>query len=122
MPDQHDIFGPRGIDQRRHIVHKMRQGVVCYLRRPGGAPVSALIDSPDAIAHSRQHRYLVPPGDGVLRKAVQAERQPYSGALLQHLEAQPVGLGAGIDLLINGDRNDGETRELFASDVMPHLA
>ena len=34
-------------------------------------------------------RYLVPPGDGVLRKAVQAERQPYSGALLQHLEAQP---------------------------------
>ena len=43
-------------------------------------------------AHSRQHRYLVPPGDGVLRKAVQAERQPYSGALLQHLEAQPVGL------------------------------
>src|SRR5262249_9219391 len=43
------------------------------------------------IAHSRQHRYLVPPGDGVLRKAVQAERQPYSGALLQHLEAQPVG-------------------------------
>ena len=30
--------------------------------------------------------------------------------------------GAGIDLLINGDRNDGETRELFASDVMPHFA
>ena len=39
-----------------------------------------------------RRRYLVPPGDGVLRKAVQAERQPYSGALLQHLEAQPVGL------------------------------
>src|SRR5215813_7914077 len=51
-----------------------------------------------------RRRYLVPPGDGVLRKAVQAERQPYSGgllrcltpvpysgALLQHLEAQPVG-------------------------------
>ena len=43
----------------------------------------------------------------MLRKAVQAERQPYSGALLQHLEAQPIqhiGLirqyrGAGIDLL-----------------------
>ena len=77
----------------------------------------------------------------MLRKAVQAERQPYSGALLQHLEAQPVGLnelvcisgiqhidlirqyrGAGIDLLINGDRNDGETRVLFASDVMLHFA
>jgi F420-dependent oxidoreductase-like protein len=29
---------------------------------------------------------------------------------------------AGIDLLINGDRNDEEARELFASDVMPHLA
>jgi len=28
----------------------------------------------------------------VLRKAVQAERQPVSGALLQHLEAQHVGL------------------------------
>src|SRR5215813_1601438 len=39
-----------------------------------------------------RRRYLVSPGDGVLRKAVQAERQPYSGALLQHLEAQPVGL------------------------------
>src|SRR5215467_9398179 len=39
-----------------------------------------------------RRRYLVPPGDGVLRKAVHAERQPYSGALLQHLEAQPVGL------------------------------
>src|SRR5262252_9494946 len=38
-----------------------------------------------------RRRYLVPPGDGVLRKAVQVERQPYSGALLQHLEAQPVG-------------------------------
>src|SRR5215472_13181864 len=92
MPDQHDIFGARGIDQRRHIVHKMRQGVVCYLRWPGGASVSALIDGPDAIAHSSQHRYLVPPRDGVLWKAVQAERQPVSGPLLQHLEAQPVGL------------------------------
>jgi len=28
---------------------------------------------------------------------------------------------AGIDLLINGDRNDVETCELFASDVMPHF-
>jgi hypothetical protein len=29
---------------------------------------------------------------------------------------------AGIDLLINADRrNDVETRELFASDVMPHF-
>jgi F420-dependent oxidoreductase-like protein len=29
---------------------------------------------------------------------------------------------AGIDLLINGDRNDAESRELFASEVMPHFA
>src|SRR6266566_3672788 len=30
---------------------------------------------------------------------------------------------AGIDLLINADRrNDAESRELFASDVMPHFA
>jgi F420-dependent oxidoreductase-like protein len=29
---------------------------------------------------------------------------------------------AGIDLLINGDRNDAESRELFVSDVMPHFA
>lgn len=28
---------------------------------------------------------------------------------------------AGIELLINGDRNDAETCELFASDVMPHF-
>ena len=68
----------------------MRQGEVCYLRRPGGAPVSALIDGPDAIAHSRQHRYLVPPGDGVLRKAVQAERQPYSGACSSTSKRSPL--------------------------------
>jgi hypothetical protein len=30
---------------------------------------------------------------------------------------------AGVELLINSDqRNDVETRELFASDVMPHFA
>lgn len=30
---------------------------------------------------------------------------------------------AGVDLLINSDlRNDAETRDLFASDVMPHFA
>jgi alkanesulfonate monooxygenase SsuD/methylene tetrahydromethanopterin reductase-like flavin-dependent oxidoreductase (luciferase family) len=29
---------------------------------------------------------------------------------------------AGIELLINGDRNDEETPELFVSDVMPHFA
>ena len=29
---------------------------------------------------------------------------------------------AGIDLLINGDRNDTESRELLVSDVMPHFA
>jgi len=28
---------------------------------------------------------------------------------------------AGVELLINGDRNDVETRELFVSDVMPHF-
>jgi hypothetical protein len=29
---------------------------------------------------------------------------------------------AGIELLINGDRNDEETRKIFVSDVMPHFA
>jgi hypothetical protein len=29
---------------------------------------------------------------------------------------------AGIEPLINGDRRDEETRELFVSDVMPHFA
>lgn len=29
---------------------------------------------------------------------------------------------AGVELLINSERNDEETRELFASDVMPHFA
>jgi hypothetical protein len=43
--------------------------IVSDLRGPAGAPVSPLIDRPDAIAHSCRHRYLVPPGDGVLRKA-----------------------------------------------------
>src|SRR6516164_7856342 len=69
MPNQHDTLGACGINQRRHIVRKMRQSIVSDLRGPGGAPVSALIDRPDAIAHSCRYRYLVPPGDGVLRKA-----------------------------------------------------
>src|SRR5215831_2992872 len=38
---------------------------------------------------------------------------------IQHIDLIRQYRGAGIDLLINGDRNDGETRELFASDVMP---
>src|SRR5215468_5502284 len=59
-----------------------------FSRGSRSQPAALVSDQP----HSRRHRYLVPPGDGVLRKAVQAERQPYSGALLQHLEAQPVGL------------------------------
>jgi alkanesulfonate monooxygenase SsuD/methylene tetrahydromethanopterin reductase-like flavin-dependent oxidoreductase (luciferase family) len=29
---------------------------------------------------------------------------------------------AGVESVINGERNDIETRELFASDVMPHFA
>jgi hypothetical protein len=29
---------------------------------------------------------------------------------------------AGVGLLIHGDRNDEETRELFVSDVMPYFA
>jgi hypothetical protein len=29
---------------------------------------------------------------------------------------------AGIELLIIGDRNDEESRELFVSDIMPHFA
>jgi alkanesulfonate monooxygenase SsuD/methylene tetrahydromethanopterin reductase-like flavin-dependent oxidoreductase (luciferase family) len=29
---------------------------------------------------------------------------------------------ADIELLINSDRNDEETRELFVSDIMPHFA
>src|SRR6516162_801628 len=41
---------------------------------------------------------------------------------IQHIDLIRQSRGAGIDLLINGERNDGETRELFASDVMPHFA
>ena len=41
---------------------------------------------------------------------------------IQHIDLIRQYRGAGIDLLINGDRNDVETRVLFASDVMPHLA
>src|SRR5215470_11871807 len=41
---------------------------------------------------------------------------------IQHIDLIRQYRGAGIDLLINGDRNDEETRELFASDVMLHFA
>ena len=41
---------------------------------------------------------------------------------IQHIDLIRQYRGAGIDLLINGDRNDAETRVLFASDVMLHFA
>ena len=67
----------------------------------------------------------------MLRKAVQAERQPYPGAPCSSTSKRSPLASTNlvcisgiqhIDLLINGDRNDGETRELFASDVMLHFA
>src|SRR6516225_5667722 len=58
-PSQHNALGVCGVNQRHHVVQKMRQSVVCDLCRPDGAPVSALINGPDAIAHSREHWYLV---------------------------------------------------------------
>jgi len=41
---------------------------------------------------------------------------------IQHIDLIRQYRGAGIDLLINGDRNDVETRVLFASDVILHFA
>src|SRR5215831_16753275 len=77
------------------------------------------VHGPDAIAPSRQHRYLVPPGDGVLRKAVQesanltpvpcsstSKRSPLASTNLvcisgiQHIDLIRQYRGAGIDRLI----------------------
>src|SRR5215471_15281196 len=55
-----------------------------------------------------RRRYLVPPGDGVLRKAVQAERQPYSGALLQHLE------GCHAPICLTADAERPPTEEIMS--------
>src|ERR1700747_726931 len=92
MPNQHNALGVCGVNQRHHVVQKMRQSVVCDLCRPGGAPVSALINGPDAIAHSREHWYLVPPRDCVLRKSMQAKRQPVSDTLFSTSKRSPLAL------------------------------
>src|SRR6516165_4269405 len=115
MPNQHDTLGACGINQRRHIVHKMRQSIVSDLRGPGGAPVSALIDRPDAIAHSCRYRYLVPPGDGVLGKACRQSANclrcpppaPRSATCKVGQEPMVRGLSAGAEWI----RTSGSARE-----------
>src|SRR5215467_8629574 len=92
-------------------------------------------------AHSRQHRIWcrqemacsgkpcrqsanltpVPCSSTSKRSPLASTNSAYISGI-QHIDLIRQYRGAGVDLLINGDRNDGETRVLFASDVMPHFA
>ena len=57
------------------------------------------------------------------RLAVRGPLRGFVGTVAEAIDLIGQYQDAGVDLLINADRpSDGETRELFVSDVMPHFA
>src|SRR5690606_9730517 len=63
----------------------------------------AQVRRPRAVAEASEQRQLMSPRDGELGEAVQAEHEPVALALLEHVEADPVGAhldgsahGAGV--------------------------
>ena len=62
------------------------------------------------------------PFEAVKAQALWAEDRGFVGTVSEAIDLIGRYQDAGIDLLITGDRNDVESRELFASDVMPHFA
>ena len=91
----------------------------------------------DVLAMSDARRgFLISSADEAPRVVVLVDRRPSMSieaspmrrldkpnALLTAIDLIGQYQDAGVDLLINADRrNDGETRELFVSDVMPHFA
>jgi len=70
-----------------------------------------LARDPDAVAAKRE------------RLAARGPLRGFVGTVSEAIDLIGQYQDAGVDLLINADRrNDAETRELFASDVMPHFA
>jgi F420-dependent oxidoreductase-like protein len=81
----------------------------------------------DTIEKTRIQPWLLARDAGALparraRLAARGALRGFVGTVSEAVDLVGQYQDAGIDLLINADRNDAETRELFASDVMPHFA
>ena len=74
MADERDPLCAAGVEQRSDVFHQTVDTVVRDRARFGlGLPVAAEVGGPDAVAHIRQERDLMPPREPALREAVQAE-------------------------------------------------
>jgi len=81
----------------------------------------------DTIEETHARGWLLARNDAALaakreRLAARGPSRAFFGTVSEAIDLIGQYQDAGIDLLINGDRNDEEARELFASDVMPHFA
>ena len=80
VSDEQSFFGIGGLDQRGDVFDQGFGAVGGnFLGRIGGA-VTSEIRRPDAVTDSGEQRHLVPPGNRVLGKTVQAEREAIARA------------------------------------------
>jgi F420-dependent oxidoreductase-like protein len=80
----------------------------------------------DTIEKTHIRSWLIARNDASV--AVKRERMPtgdpsygFVGTVSEAIDLVGQYQAAGVELLINSDRNDEETRELFVSDLMPHF-
>jgi F420-dependent oxidoreductase-like protein len=81
----------------------------------------------DTIEKTRVQAWLLARDDPAVaakreRLATRGPLRGFVGTVSEAIDLIGQYQAAGIELLINGDRHDVETRELFASDVLPHFA
>jgi F420-dependent oxidoreductase-like protein len=81
----------------------------------------------DTIEKTRVQAWLLARDDPAVaakreRLAARGPLRGFVGTVSEAIDLIGQYQAAGIELLINGDRHDVETRELFASDVLPHFA
>jgi F420-dependent oxidoreductase-like protein len=81
----------------------------------------------DTIEKTHSHVWLLARDDAAVaakreRLAARGLLSGFVGTVSEAIDLIGQYQNAGVELLINGERNDVETRELFVSDVMPHFA
>jgi F420-dependent oxidoreductase-like protein len=81
----------------------------------------------DAIEKTHVQAWILAPNDAAVaakreRLAGRGPLPSFVGTVSKAIDLIGQYQDAGVELLINGERNDEETRELFVSDVMPHFA
>ncbi|HEY3912830.1 MAG TPA: LLM class F420-dependent oxidoreductase [Stellaceae bacterium] len=79
----------------------------------------------DAIEKTHVQPWLLARNDAAAaakRERARGELRGFVGTVPEAIDLIGQYQDAGVELLIDGDRNDVETRELFVSDIMPHFA